>query len=567
MSDDRTVGDKMDIPDYIKNRYWKDYLPPGITLNVDIPEGFSLGDIFKQGSKKFGDKTSLIYYGRELTFRQMEHLANRFATALLKLGVKKGDVVALWLPNSPQFSICYFAVLSIGATLTAISPLFVSREMSYQVKDSGAKYLIILDQFFRHYKKVADDLPLEKVILVNIEGQIPKKSETDVVIHYNTLMDQNPEPDLPSKIDIDPKKDVAIIQYTGGTTGLPKGAMLSHYNIIANIYQIKQVADYSINEFLKSDLLSISVLPWYHIYGQTCELAIGPILGATAFVLPTFDIGQIIEIIKKHKPNTLLGVTTMFIGLLNSPLSKGVDFTCLKWANVGAGALPDELAKQWEKNTGFAMGEGYGLSEASPAVTSAPPWGKKKFGSCGHPYANTLVGIVNEELEFLPVGEDGELVVAGPQVMLGYHNRPEANKQTFFEAGGYRWLRTGDWARFDEEGYIFLIDRVKDLIKYKGHSVYPREVEEILYEHPAILECSVIGVKDPVKGEDIKAFCILQSEYKGKITEQEIIEWAKENMAAYKYPRTVEFVDDLPKSAVGKILRRILRDKEAEKHG
>ncbi len=268
---------------------------------------------------------------------------------------------------------------------------------------------------------------------------------------------------------------------------------------------------------------------------------------------------------EKHKPNTMLGVPTMFLNLLNSPLAKDVDFSCLKYVNVGASAMPIEAAKEWKRRSGFAMGEGYGLSETSPGVTNSPPWATKKPGSCGHPDANTLVGIINENLEFLPIGEPGEIVASGPQVMLGYHNRPEENKLVFFEAGGYRWLRTGDFAKLDDEGYIFILDRIKDLIKYKGHSVYPREVEEVLYEHPAVQECSVIGVKDPVKGEDIKAYIILHSEYKNKITEQEIIEWTKENMAAYKYPRSVEFVRNLPKSPVGKILRRSLREKEEKK--
>ncbi|MHA1651136.1 MAG: long-chain-fatty-acid--CoA ligase [Candidatus Helarchaeota archaeon] len=554
----------MDIPDYIKERYWKDYLPPGITLDIEIPE-ISLRELFEQGAKNYGEKIAMVYYDHEFTFNDLDSLTRRFANGLLQLGVKKGDVVAIWLPNSPYFSIAYFAILSIGAIVTAISPLFVHREMAYQVKDSGAKFLIMLDRFFRHYKKVQDDLPLKKVILVNVEGKVPKKPETDIIIHYNTIMEQNPTPKPLPSVEIKPKEDVAVIQYTGGTTGLPKGALLSHYNIVANIHQIKQISDYMRENYLKDDIISISILPWYHIYGQTCELALSPLIGAKAYVLAVFDVGKIIEIIKKHKPNTMLGVTTMFINLLNSPLSKDVDFSSLKYANVGAGALPVELAKQWEKKTGFAMGEGYGLSEASPVVTNAPPWAKKKPGSCGHPIASTLVGVVNDNLEFLPIGEIGELVVAGPQVMLGYHNRPEDTEKVFFEAGGYKWLRTGDLARLDEEGYIFLIDRKKDLIKYKGHSVYPREIEEILYEHPAVLECTVIGVKDPERGENIKAYIILQPDYKGKITEQEIIEWAKENMAAYKYPRIVEFVGSLPKSAVGKILRRVLREEEAKK--
>jgi len=555
----------LDLPDYIKNKYWKDYLPPGISLEIDIPEDKSLRDLFEVGSEQFGDRVAMVYGPRQFTYKELADLTNRFANGLLKLGVKKGDVVALWLPNSPHFSIAYFATLSIGATLTAISPLFKARELAYQVADSGARLLVMLDRFFRQYKKIKDKIQLKKVILVNIQGEVPKQAEDDKIIHYNTIMRENPESIPIPRVEIDPKNDIAVIQYTGGTTGLPKGACLSHHNIIANIYQIKEIADYAQEKYIKGKLIAISVLPWYHIYGQTCELAQSPLIGAKSFVFPTFNIEQVLHAIQNEKANMMLGVTTMFINLLNHPMSKDVDFSSLKYSNVGAGALPEELAKEWQEKTGFAMGEGYGLSEASPVVTNSPPWAKKKPFSCGHPIANTLVGIVNEKLEFLPIGETGELVVAGPQVMMRYHNRPEETRDVFFEAGGYKWLRTGDFARLDEEGYIYLVDRVKDLIKYKGHSVYPREVEEILYEHPAIQECTVIGIPDPEKGENIKAFCTIKKEFKGKISEEEIVEWAKENMAAYKYPRIVEFVGMLPKSGVGKILRRILRDKEKEK--
>ncbi len=557
----------MEIPDYIKNRYWKDYLPPGISLDIDIPQDQSLIDLFKNGAKEFGDQVSMEFYGRKFTYNELDNLTRRFTEALIDLGVKKGDVVALWLPNCPHFSISYYGVICVGATITAISPLFVAREMSYQIKDSGAKYLIIIDRFIKQYHRaVKAGISLEKVIVVNIEGGRPDVPEDEKIVHFNTLMEKFPKPSPEPEIAINPKEDIAVIQYTGGTTGLPKGACLSHYNILANIYQINEVANYMKDEYIKGKLVVLSVLPWYHIYGQTCELAQGPMAGSMAYVLPTFDMNQVIEILKEHKPNTFLGVTTMFINLLNFPAFKDVDLSNLKYANVGAGALPVELAKAWEERTGFAMGEGYGLSEASPVVASAPPWAKKKFGSCGHPVANTLVGIWdNGKKEFLPVGEAGELVVAGPQVMLGYYNRPEENENTFFEAGGHRWLRTGDLGKLDNEGYLFLLDRVKDLIKYKGHSVYPREVEEILFEHPAILECTVIGVKDPVKGENIVAYIILRPEYRNKVTEQEIIEWSKENMAAYKYPREVIFARSLPKSAVGKILRRVVREKEQKK--
>jgi len=555
----------MELPDYIKDRIWRDHLPAGITLEIDIPDDKSLIDIFERGAAENGEKVAFDYFGVERTYKEMDKLTKRFASGLVKLGVKKGDVVALWLPNCPQFSVCYFAALGLGATLTAISPLFVGREVAYQIQDSGATYFVTIDRFIKEFKKIEDQLSLKNVIFVNVEGKIPEITETEKYIHYDTIMDQNPEPLTEFKVNIKPKEDIAVIQYTGGTTGLPKGATLSHYNVLANILQLMQITDYMKAEYIKGDLIGLSSLPWYHIYGQTCELVQGPVSGGKGIIFPTFDIPRILETIKEKRPNFMLGVPTMFINLLRSPLSKDIDFTCLKYANVGASAMPIEIAKEWVQKTGYPLGEGYGLSETSPTVTNSPPWAIKKDGSCGVPIANTLCGIIDDSLRFLPVGEAGELVVAGPQVMVGYHNRPEENAKVFFKAGGYRWLRTGDFAKIDEEGYIFILDRVKDMIKYKGHSVYPREIEEVLYEHPAILECAVIGVADPERGENIMVHIILKKDFKGKITEQEIIDWTKENMAAYKYPRIVKFVRSLPKSAVGKILRRVIRDKEIKK--
>ncbi|NVM17482.1 MAG: AMP-binding protein [Candidatus Lokiarchaeota archaeon] len=554
----------MELPDYIKNRYWKDYLPNGITVELDVPENMSLIDVWKYRGENYADDIVMDFFGKEYTTKDLEVLTKRFAAALKALGMKKGDLVALWLPNCPHFTITYYAAVYLGATMTAISPLFTGRELAYQINDSGATYLIMIDRFVREYEKVADKLSLNKVIILNVMDEEIVVPETDKIIHYDKLLEKYQEP-LEFDVKINPKEDIALIQYTGGTTGLPKGACLSHSNIVSMLWAIKQNTDYMIENYLKENIIALSILPWYHIYGQACELLMGCLVGSKSYVLPSFDLQRIAEVIKRGRPNMLLGVPTMFVNILNSPYMKDIDMTCLKFANCGAGALPDELAMEWERRTGFRMAEGYGLSETSTGAITATIWSKLKRGSVGHPFANTLVGIVNENVEFLPVGEEGEVVISGPQVMVGYHNRPEENKLVFFEAGGYKWLRTGDYGRLDNEGYLFLLDRIKDLIKYKGHSVYPREIEEILYEHSAIQECAVIGVPDPLKGENIKAFVLLKKESKGKVTEQDIIDFAKENLAAYKYPREVKFVRSLPKSGVGKILRRSLREKEMKK--
>ncbi|MHA1669108.1 MAG: AMP-binding protein [Promethearchaeota archaeon] len=556
------------LPEYVKKRYWKDYLPEAVTLDLDIPEDMSLIDVWLYNSDKYLDQVKMDFFGKTFTNRELFLLTKRFAAALKDLGVKKGDIVALWLPNCPQFSITYFAAVYLGATITAISPLFTKRELEYQINDSGAKYLILIDRFIREYQKVADKLSLNNVIVLNIMGEEIGVPEEGIILHYDKLLNKYQEP-LEIEVKINPKEDIAIIQYTGGTTGLPKGALLSHSNVVSMTLAIKQTTDYLVENYLKENIINLSILPWYHIYGQACELILSYLLESLAYILPSFDLARIAEVIKNGRPNSLLGVPTMFVNILNSPYMKDVDMSCLKFASCGAGALPDELAAEWKRRTGYRLAEGYGLSETSTGAITSPVWARAKSGSVGHPLTNTLVGIIknnpDENIEFVPIGEEGEVVLSGPQIMVGYHNRPEENKLVFFEAGGYRWLRTGDYGKLDDEGYLFLLDRVKDLIKYKGHSVYPREIEEVLYEHPAIQECAVIGVPDPMKGEDIKAFVLLKADSRGKVTEQDIIDFAKENLAAYKYPREVQFVRSLPKSGVGKILRRTLRKKEAEK--
>ncbi|MFX0047365.1 MAG: AMP-binding protein, partial [Candidatus Hermodarchaeota archaeon] len=402
----------MEVPDYIKNRSWKDFLPDGITVELDVPEYMSLIDLWKYRDKNFPDQVWMDFFGKEYNTKQLIVLTRRFAAALKDLGVKKGDIVALWLPNCPQFAITYYAAIYLGATLTAISPLFTGRELAYQINDSGARYLITLDRFVREYEKVADKLSLNNVIILNVMGEEIAVPETDIVIHYDKLLNNYQEP-LEIDVKINPTEDIAIIQYTGGTTGLPKGACLSHYNVVSMLWAIKQTTDYMIENYLKESIKALSILPWYHIYGQACELLMGCLVGSKAYVLPSFDLQRIAEVIKKGRPNMLLGVPTMFVNILNSPHMKDIDMTCLKFANCGAGALPDELAIEWERRTGFRMAEGYGLSETSTGAITATIWSKLKRGSVGHPFANTLIGIVNENLEFLSIGEEGEVVISG----------------------------------------------------------------------------------------------------------------------------------------------------------
>ncbi len=557
-----------ELPDYIKNRIWLKNYPPDLPKEVKIPADKSIPELAEEATDKWPNSVNIIFYGREFTRKEFKDYIDRLTTAFQKnLGIKKGDKIAIYLPNCPQFIIAYMAGLAAGATMTCISPLFVPRELAYQLKDSGAETLVTMDMFYNNVGQIRNEVKLKNIIITNIMGQTPSVPESvDQGIFHMTNLIKDTAPDV-TRVKINPKKDIAVIQYTGGTTGMPKGALLTHYNLIANAHQIIPITEALKKRFNEERVRSISVLPWYHIYGQTCEIIAGNLIDSTAVLFARFDPGDILDAINKYKPWLFLGVSALLIALMNHPKAQETDFSCLKYVNMGAAPTPDEVARQWKKLSGHPLSEGYGLTETSPVTHTRPAqlFGEK-LGSIGPPVPNTLAGIVDPETnEFLPIGELGELVISGPQVMLGYYNRPKDTEAVFFEAGGYKWLKTGDLARMDEDGYFYIVDRTKDIIKYKGHSVYPREIEEVIFEHPAVLECAVIGVPDPEAGENIKAYISLKPDYKGKITEEEMKNWIKERVAAYKYPRYVEFIDVIPKTIVGKVLRRALREKESKK--
>jgi long-chain acyl-CoA synthetase len=342
---------------------------------------------------------------------------------------------------------------------------------------------------------------------------------------------------------------------------LPKAAKLSHYNILSNLYQIdtwikKQEEPHRV----------LAILPFFHIYGQTVCLNFGIYRGSTLILMPRPDIKALFENISKYKVDVLPGVPTLYIQIINSPLVKKYDIRSIRYCISGAAALPVEVLKKFESLTGGKLREGYGLTEASPVTHCNPLEGTYKEGSIGIPIPNTLAAIAHpEENRFLGIDEIGELVVSGPQVMMGYHNRPEENEKIFFEYNGIRWLRTGDMAKMDKDGFFYIVDRKKEIIKYKGYSVYPREIEELLYAHEAVKEAAVLGIPDPEVGEKIKAYIVLKDEYKGKVKEEDIINYLKDKLAPYKLPKIVEFKDNLPKSMVGKILKRVLLEEELKK--
>lgn len=570
-------ADREVFEEYIASKPWVKNYDEDVPAEIEIPE-VPLYTILDNAAKEYPNQTSMIFMGREVSYGEFYDATERFGKALIEeFNVKKGEVIALYLPNCPQFAIAYYAIIKVGGIVTTINPLYTPRELAYQIKDSDAKLLISLDLFKENVEAILDEVDLDAVIYTGIEEYLPGikaflyktfKKRVKVVIdgkfYYNfkrlLIKYSGPTP----KPEINPKEDVAALLYTGGTTGVPKAAMLTHYNFVANIHQI----DSWYKMGIKAKEKYIGLLPWYHSYGQTAVLHSAIFRVATIIILPRFEMRELLDAIQKYRADVFHGVPTLYSLLINYPGIKKYNLKSIAACISGAGALPVAVAEKFEEITGGKLREGYGLTETTPVTHVNPIYGKYKFGSIGLPLPNTLAGIADPEKPvFLKPGEIGEIVISGPQVMLGYYKMPEENEAVFFEKYGYRWFRTGDMGKMDEEGYFYVIERKKDLIKYKGYSVYPREIEEVLYKHEAVAEAAVIGVPDPKVGERIKAYIILKDEYKGKVDADDIIDYLKQNLAEYKVPKEVEFRDTLPKTAVGKILKRVLKEEELKKMG
>jgi len=549
---------------------WVSQYPEQIPTTLD--DDFELLPIYlKKTALKYPNKKALNFLGKEMTFNEIYIQSLRFANYLRNLGIKKGDRVAIMLPNSPQAVIAYYGILFADAMIVQTNPLYTERELEYQMNDSGAVAIICLDLLINRVysvKKatnlqhifvtgVRDYLPFVKKVLYPLSKQ-PKAPEipSDHSIHqFNYIMQVSApiETDL-SNTSID---DVAILQYTGGTTGFPKGVMLTHKNLASNTL----MSEKWLYKSRKGQEKILTVLPFFHVYGMTACMNLSIMCAYEMIIIPKFDASQMLEAIKKYRPTLFPGAPTMYIALLNHPDLSKYDISCIHSCLSGSAALPVEVQEQFEKVTGGKLVEGYGLSEASPITHSNFLWDKRVSGSIGVPWPNTDAKIVSLETgEEVPVREIGELIVSGPQVMKGYWNRPEETAATLKDG----WLFTGDLGYMDEEGFFYIVDRKKDMINAGGFNVYPRDVEEVLYEHEAVQEAVVIGIPDPYRGETVKAFIVLKE---GKfVTEAELDEFSRKYLAAYKVPRHYEFRNELPKTAIGKILRRTLVEEEKQKN-
>ncbi|HEY0321556.1 MAG TPA: long-chain fatty acid--CoA ligase [Pyrinomonadaceae bacterium] len=525
----------------------------------------SLYEILRRTAIEIPDKTATIFLGAELTYSQIKEQADRLATALHRLGVHKGDCIGIMLPNCPQYLVATFAILRLGAIVVNINPLYTPRELMVVANDSGFRLLLTLDLLAPVALNVKAQTGIETVLITSVAEYSVAAAQTSRV-EGTTLMSELmagvDAPDLP-RVEIDALSDVAVLQYTGGTTGVPKGAMLTHYNIFANVVQS---TIWGHEHLIRGTETFLLVIPMYHVYGFTIGLLHGTWLGARQILIPKYDVDALLAAIRDYVPTYFPAVPTIYISLLNHPQARESGIDKIRIFNSGSAPLPLEVIEQFDRITGGALNEGYGLSEASPVTHSTPYLMPYKPGSIGLPYPDTFVKIVDLETgtREVPLGEEGEICIAGPQVMKGYWNRPDETAIALrTDAEGRTWLHTGDVARMDEDGYFFIMQRKKDMIIVGGFNVYPSEVESVLYTHAAVMEAAVIGVADSYRGEAVKACVVLKPG--AEASSDEIIEHCKTGLAIYKVPRVVEIRDSLPKTPVGKILHRVLREEEQAK--
>ncbi len=523
--------------------------------------------VLEETAKRFPDRPAFLY-PKNMTYKQFRDQVDIFATALKNLGVKKGDRVALYGPNSIQWEISFLGLERAGAILVPMNPLFKEIEVEYEANDSGAETIIVSQPEYPNVAAVKDKTNIKNIIVIE-SGEKPEGT-----LGWSELI-ANTKPD-PPEYNFDPKEDLAALVYTSGTTGLPKGTMLTHYNIVSNVIQISQI-------FELSELdIAMTVLPLYHIYGLNVCMNQTLWLGAAQVVTPRFEVKEFCELIEKYQVTYSLCVPPIFLAVvrhLEDPNIKGYDWTNLKIFNNGAAPILLELLERFDKLAKekcdakeIIIQHGWGLTEASPVVAVNPMY-RPKMESQGTLIPDTFHKIIDLETgEELPErGQVGELVIKGPQVMKGYWKKPEATRDAFWidPKTGEKWLRTGDMAYIDEDEYQHLLDRIKEMIKYKGWSIAPAELEDLLFKNPHVFDVAVIGKpsKELDVGEIPKAFIILNPESKGKVTEDEIMKWVAEKISAYKKIREVEFVDNIPKSGSGKILRRELVQQEKNKLG
>jgi len=558
---------------------WLHSYPKEVAPDIEVPQD-TVADLLLRAARQFSGHQAVHFYGKRMTYRELSAAAEKLASGLQALGVGKGDRVAIMLPNCPQAVIAYFGTLLAGGIVVMTNPLYVERELEHQLKDSGASVMITLDLLYPRLAKVRGHDPelgplprLRHIIITSIKDALPFPKNKLYPLQQRR---QGGLPDIPygrlgvvpykrflakgskaafKRPDIDPASDVALLQYTGGTTGLAKGVMLTHRNLVANAMQNASWC----HRLKEGKERFLGVLPLFHVFGLTAVMNLAVLLAGELLLLPKFELTTVLGTINRLKPTVFPGAPTMYVAILNDKDLEKYDLSSIGACVSGAAPLPLEVQERFEELTGGRLIEGYGLTEAAPVTHVNPLWGKCKIGTIGLPLPGTDAKVVDEETgELLPPGQVGELVVRGPQIMAGYWGRPEETAAVLQEG----WLYTGDLGTMDEEGYFSIVDRKKDVIIASGFNIYPREVEEVLYEHPAVKAAAVLGVKDPYRGETVKAFIVTKE---GRtVSSMQLDKWCRDRLAAYKVPHQYSFRDELPMTMIGKVLKRKLREEEAE---
>ena len=534
------------------NRPWLASYDFWVPPTTNFPKQ-SLYQILQTAASQYRDRPATAFFGAQLTFGEIKEKADRLAAGLHSLGITKGDRVGIMLPNCPQYPITFFALMRIGAIATNINPTYTPRELAIVANDAGIRALVTLDVLAPLVS--AAKIELSHLILTSIADYSLGGTSTSNL--FNTLI-ANGNPETLPRVSINATEDVALLQYTGGTTGNPKGAMLTHSNLFANTIQNALWNQYHTR---RGEERMLMVLPYFHIYGQVVGLLLSAWNGTMTILIPKFDVNMLIAAFKEYSPTFFPAVPTLFISLLNHPEAKTCGLHKVKNFNSGSAPLPVEVIEQFETMSGAMLREGFGMTETACTASTTPLLAKRKIGSIGIPVTSTDFKIVDLEdgVTEVGIGEEGELCVRGPQIMKGYWNQPEETAHALRDG----WMYTGDVARMDEDGFFYIVQRKKDMIIVSGFKVFPSEVEEVLFAHPAILEACAIGVPHDYRGEAVKAFVVLKPGITA--TSDEIIEYLKQNLAKFKVPSELEFVSALPKSSVGKVLRRELRDSELEK--
>ncbi len=562
------------LPLTVEGRPWLQHYEPGIPWTIEVPEK-TMPDYLAENAARYPKREAIRFFGRTLHYRELNEAVNRFANALIRLGVEPGDRVALVLPNCPQMVIGYYGALRAGAVVVPCNPLYAEPELAHQLADAEAKVVLVLSLMFPKVQAVRDRVPsLEHVIVTNVKEYLPSLARVGFTLfrerqegHDVTLPEDGRthwlQPLLHEAAATSPgiiraTDELAVLQYTAGTTGIPKGAMLTHRNLVAVALQTHAWAR-NIEEPDGSDVV-LGVIPIFHIYGQTVVMNFPIMTGGCMVLLPRFNPKEILEAIDREHPTFFPGVPTMYAVLMNTPKIEKYNLRSLKACISGAAPLPVSVQERFEQLTGARLVEGYGLSEA-PVTHCNPILGERRAGSIGLPIPGTEAIIVDLETgtRVLPPGEVGELAVRGPQVMHGYWKRPDETERVFRGS----WFLTGDIARLTEDGYFQIVDRRKDMIIVGGLKVFPSEVEAVLLQHPAVKEAVVVGIPDPYRGEMVKAFVVLRDGV--TLDERELIAFCRERLAPHRVPREIEFRQELPKNLIGKVLRRKLIEEELAK--